>query len=289
MIRSISFRTGATTVPLEMDEAGRGRSIVLLPALSSISTRNEMSPLLAQLSRSFRVRSVDWPGFGDLAKPKADWGPDLLSDFLAWFLGSLDGGPHVVVAAGHAATYALHHQFHHPGAICSLAMIAPTWRGPLPTMMGGRRPWFGNIRSAVDAPVAGTLLYALNMSGPVVRRMARAHVYEQPGEAFEIRLAAKRNVTSARGARFASVRFVTGALDRVDDRDAFLDLARTAGIPLLNLFGDGTPPKSRAEMEALAALPFVETVRLPHGKLALHEEYPEEIASELNGWIAGKP
>jgi hypothetical protein len=41
------------------------------------------------------------------------------------------------------------------------------------------------------------------------------------------------------------------------------------------VYGAETPPKSRAEMEALAALPGVRAVRLPQGKLSVHEEFPD--------------
>jgi hypothetical protein len=52
----------------------------------------------------------------------------------------------------------------------------------------------------------------------------------------------------------ASVRFVSGGLDRVENREAFLDLARRPDVPILVIYGDQTPPESRAEMEALAKL-----------------------------------
>jgi pimeloyl-ACP methyl ester carboxylesterase len=53
-----------------IDEAGTGPSVLLLPALSSISTRAEMRPLLDQLAADFHVHSVDWPGFGDAPPPR---------------------------------------------------------------------------------------------------------------------------------------------------------------------------------------------------------------------------
>ena len=58
-------------VTLGMDVAGDGPTVVLLPALSSISTREEMRPLLDRLTPSFRVVTADWPGFGDQARPKS--------------------------------------------------------------------------------------------------------------------------------------------------------------------------------------------------------------------------
>lgn len=43
--------------------------IVMLPALSSISTRNEMRPISEQLDSEFTYVVVDLPGFGSLARP----------------------------------------------------------------------------------------------------------------------------------------------------------------------------------------------------------------------------
>lgn len=251
--------------------------VVLLPALSSISTRAEMRPLLERLAPHMPVASMDWPGFGARAKARRNWTPDLLSQALEGVLAALK--PTALVAAGHAATYALDYAARHPGHLRRMVFVAPTWRGPLPTMMKGQRPWFARIRAAVDAPVIGPLLYRLNLSGPVIARMARQHVYSDPHWLRGPRLAEKHAVTTAAGARHGSVRFVTGALDRVESRDAFLDLARRAALPLLVIFGEETPPRSRAEMEALAALPNVDLQRLPRGRLGLHEEFADEVAA----------
>src|SRR5262249_9449451 len=96
----------------------------------------------------------------------------------------------------------------------------------------------------------------------------------------------KRAVVRAPGARFASVRFVTGRLDPLASRDAFLDLARRAAAAILLIYGAETPPKSRAEMEALAAVPGVRTARLPQGKLAVHEEFPEATFNAIAPFLA---
>ena len=143
-----------------MDEAGTGPSIVFLPALSSISTRTEMCPLFDRLAPEFRVSTVDWPGFGDLPRGRLEWSPEMLSAFLDWFLSEIVAPPHVVVAAGHAASYALYHAAFRPGTIKRLVLIAPTWRGPLPTMMGGQRPWFTRLRRAVDHWAIGPLVFS---------------------------------------------------------------------------------------------------------------------------------
>lgn len=285
MARTIDYACGPTTVTLGLDEAGDGPSVVLLPTLSSISTRAEMRPLFDRLAPEFRVSMVDWPGFGDQARPRADWSPQALSIFLGWFLREIVPPPHRIVAAGHAATYALHQAADAPDTIDRLVLLAPTWRGPLPTVMGGERPWFSRVRAAIDDPAIGPFLYRLNVSRFVLTRMARGHVYSDPRWLTGKRLAAKRTVTRARGARHASVRFVTGALDRVASRAAFLALARGANVPILLVYGNETPPRSRAEIEAMADLPNVCTARLAKGKLAIHEEFPEVVANRVTPFL----
>jgi len=89
-----SWKNIVTTVG--MDEAGSGPSVVLLPALSSISTRAEMRPLFETLAPEFRVSIVDWPGFGDLVRLRTDWSPAILSAFLDWFLSEVVAPPHLV-------------------------------------------------------------------------------------------------------------------------------------------------------------------------------------------------
>ena len=100
-------------------------------------------------------------------------------------------------------------------------------------------------------------------------------------------MAAKLAVTRAPGARHASVRFVTGALDRVDSRAAFIDLARRASVPILAVIGEETPPKSRAEMEQLANVPNVQVAHLPTGKLAIHEEFTDAVANVIVPFLLG--
>ena len=283
--RTIRYGWKNIVTTVGMDEAGSGPSVVLLPALSSISTRAEMRPLFETLAPEFRVSTVDWPGFGDLVRLRTDWSPEILSAFLDWFLSEVVAPPHIVVAAGHAASYALYQAAYRHGTIERLVLIAPTWRGPLPTMIGGQRPWFAHVRVIVDHWGIGPLLYRLNMSRFVVTRMAREHVYEDPGWLSGDRLSAKLAVTRTPGARHASVRFVSGALDRVESRAAFLDLARRADLPILVIYGDQTPPRSRAEMEALAEVPGAELRLLPHGKLSIHEEFPESVAGAVKSFL----
>jgi pimeloyl-ACP methyl ester carboxylesterase len=88
------------TVDLGFDVSGHGPTVLLLPALSSISTRREMWPLQQRLSLRYRTVSVDWPGFGDQARVANDWKPGAYAAFLEYILDAVAPSPHAVVARG---------------------------------------------------------------------------------------------------------------------------------------------------------------------------------------------
>jgi pimeloyl-ACP methyl ester carboxylesterase len=279
--QTIAWSWNSVEVTLGLTRQGAGPRALLLPALSSISTRRETAPLQARLSERFGTVATDWPGFGDRPRPKADWAPATMDAFLTFALRELCPQPEVIVAAGHGAGYMLRHAAHHPACARRLVLIAPTWRGPLPTMMQGQRPWFATVRRFIDMPAVGPALYRLNVSRPVMRHMAAGHVYADLAWVTPERLRQKLAVTNAPGARHASVRFVTGALDPFASRDQFTTAAGAAGLPILVLYGAQTPPRSKAEIQALGAIEAAELIELPTGKLAVHEEFPDAVAAAI--------
>jgi pimeloyl-ACP methyl ester carboxylesterase len=284
----IEWRWRGQLIEVRSDTRGSGPTVLMLPALSSISTRGEMRPLAEQLASTFTTIAIDWPGFGDLPRPAIAWDPDAYRAFLAFILETRTR-PWATIGAGHAAGYLIEHAALHPGSAGRLCLIAPTWRGPLPTMMGGRRAVFRHVSQLVDMPVIGSALYRLNVNGPMIRMMARGHVYSDPDWLHGPRLAEKLAVTQARGARHASFRFVAGELDPMPTRDAVLSLARRAIDPIFIAYGVDTPQRSKAEMEALAQVPGVKSRVLPVGKLAVHEEFPIAVADELRPFLTETP
>ena len=193
-----------------------------------------------------------------------------------------------MIACGHAAGYAIDLEARHPGTFTRLVLIAPTWRGPLPTMMSGRKPIQAHIRRLIHAPVIGELIYRLNVSRPVVRMMYRRHVFADPGFLTDDLLADRMRVARRPGARFASACFVTGALDPFDDRAAFLAAAGRVQSPILMLWGPDAPPRSRAEMAALAALPGIESRLLERGTLGMAEELAADLAPLIDGFLSAQ-
>jgi pimeloyl-ACP methyl ester carboxylesterase len=284
--KQLRWRFDSKTIELGCDWSGQGPTVLLLPALSSISTRREMHSLQERLSANYQTIAVDWPGFGNQPRPPHDWQPANYASFLTYLIGTLNSPLFAVIAAGHAATYALAHACAHPETFGRLVLLAPTWRGPLPTMMNGRRPLFDRICRLVDLPIIGPLLYRLNVNRLVVRYMAAGHVYTDSAWLHGERLREKLAVTRPSGARFSSVRFVTGKLDPLATRTEFLDAARRSPVPMLMVYGAQTPSRSRAEMEALGSVPSIRTAVLPLGKLSVHEEFPDLVAEAIKPFLS---
>ena len=262
-------------------EIGEGALALLLPALSSISAREEMLPLARELGQTHRCRVPDWPGFGAHPRARLPLNPANLHAFLDALLAAAPGPYALGVAAGHAAPYLVAAAQRHPGAFARLVLVAPTWRGPLPTAMGPKRAaWFGRIRRAVEMPLLGEALYRINISPPIIGRMMRAHVYADAARVTPAVIRDKHAITRQRNGRFGTAAFVTGGLDPVGSRDAFLALFGDGLPPTLVLRPAGAPRRSGAEMDALIADGRVTGAAIP-GALSPHEEHPDAVAAAI--------
>jgi len=262
---------------------GTGQPILLLPAFSSISTRGEMRGLATRLAERFQVVTLDWVGFGDSSRPVIAYGPEVYHAFLKDFVRGVFRQPVVVIAAGHAAGYVMQLSQNSREVWSWIVLVAPTWRGPLPTAMGEHR-WFYNIlRFLINLPLIGQFLYWINTSPWFLRSMAARHVFADPRYLTKTLMQEKWRTTQRRGGRFASAAFVTGGLDPVRRRSQFFDYFQPPlPAPVMLVIGQQTPVKSLAEMEILAHFSGVgiQILRLP-GSLGLHEEYADPLADNI--------
>jgi pimeloyl-ACP methyl ester carboxylesterase len=264
--------------PIEVayETEGSGSPILLLPAFSTVSSRTEMSGLATRLKSQFQVTTLDFPGFGDSSRPRVDYAPPLYRQFLADFMRDIYASPVTIIAAGHAAGYALNLSATVPDCVAKLILVAPTWRGPLPTMARGQKPWLKSVRDLIRTPILGQFLYQLTTTPSFLAFMYRRHVYSDPRTLTPTVLTQKRQLTQQPGARYGAGAFVTGGLDPYLDRSTAIADLESLTIPTFIAIGQSSPPKSTAEMQALAAVPRVVSQTLP-GTLGMHEEYPTEI------------
>jgi pimeloyl-ACP methyl ester carboxylesterase len=265
------------TYPITYEIRGKGAPVLLLPAFSTVSSRSEMQGLAEHLSTRFQVVAIDWLGFGQSARPAVDYCPALYQQFLQDFVQARFTTPISVIAAGHAAGYVMHLAHQSPETWSKIVLVAPTWRGPLPTM-GMPTAVADAIRQLVRSPILGQFLYKLNTHPAFLRWMYRRHVYTDATRLTPALLTQKWSSTQMPGGRFAPAAFVTGGLDPVRQRTDFLSTFQSLSAPVLVIIGEQTPPKSRAEMEILAHVAGIQTHRMT-GTLGLHEEHATALAA----------
>lgn len=266
--------------PIVYESLGQGSPVLLLPAFSTVSTRAEMSGLAKRLSAKYKAIAVDFPGFGDSGRPRADYSPALYREFLEDFvLTSFDRKPVAVIAAGHSAPYVLWLADKYPTVFSRIVLVAPTWQGPF-AVMGVNGIVRNLFKETVRLPIVGQVLYQLNTLPSFLKFMYRRHVYVDAEKLTPEFIQNKWESTQQPGGRFAPAAFVTGNLDLTKNRNDLLGLIRGMSIPIMVVIGESSPKSSRREMEAIAALPRVDSVLLP-GSLGMHEEFPDDIAEVI--------
>ncbi len=267
------------------ETTGSGTPILLLPSFSTVSSRSEMSGLANLLSPQFQVTTIDFPGFGDSSRLKLDYSPPLYRQFVEDFVrDTYAGAPVTIIAAGHGAGYALNLAASLPASVAKLVLVAPTWRGPLPTMAGGQKPWLKAVRELIRTPILGQFLYQLTTTPSFLAFMYRRHVYADANTLTPELLRQKRQITQQSGARFGAAAFVTGGLDPYLDRSTAITQLQSLTIPVFVAIGASSPPKSKAEMIALSEAVNVTSCILP-GTLGLHEEYPRELHDAILSFL----
>lgn len=264
------------TLAIAYETRGNGAPVLLLPAFSTVSTRAEMGGIADRLAADFQVIAMDWLGFGQSDRPALAYSPLLYRQLLHDFVHANFNQPIAVIAAGHAAGYAMQVAVgvDDPLPWSKMVLVAPTWKGPL-RVMGAPSLVRDAVRELVRSPVIGQTLYSLNTVPAFLKLMYRQHVYVDAARLTPEFMQQKYEITQQPGARFAPAAFVTGTLDPMASQEEFLRVGRSS-VPTLVLIAEQSPSKSKAEMEALAALPGVQSDRLP-GSLGLHEEYPNEV------------
>lgn len=265
------------------ETVGAGNPVLLLPAFSTVSSRTEMKGIANILATQHQVTVLDWLGFGESQCPPVDYNPALFQQLLGDFVKSIFNSPIILIAAGHASGYALKFAQDNSDVVSQLILIAPTWQGPL-RVMGLPDGVRNGVKNLVRSPVVGQGLYYLNTTPSFLRLMYKRHVYVDETKLTSEFIAQKHQITSKPGARYAPAAFVTGAIDPVVNREEFLQLLESVSMLVLIILAENAPPKSKAEMEAMAELEQVQTVWL-EGTLGIYEEYPEAVTEAIQNFL----
>ncbi|KAI6683101.1 hypothetical protein NL676_029014 [Syzygium grande] len=282
----------------ESESFDDSKDILMVPTVSDVSTVEEWRLVAKDIVErvgkvNWHATIVDWPGLGYSDRLKMDYDADVMEKFLVDFINAPDsplsrsGNDLVVFGGGHAATIvarAVKKGLVKPRAI---AAVAPTWAGPLPIVFGrdsNMETRYGLLRGTLRAPALGWMMYKVLVSNEkAIQSQYKSHVYANPDNVTPEIVESRYGLTKRPGAQYVPAAFLTGLLDPVKSREEFLELFASleAKTPVLVMSTEGSPRRSKAEMEALrGAKGVTKFVEVP-GALLPQEEYPSAVADEL--------
>ncbi|KAF3437692.1 hypothetical protein FNV43_RR20448 [Rhamnella rubrinervis] len=282
----------------EKSNSDSSKNILMVPTISDVSTVEEWRSVARDIVQrvgkvNWRAIIVDWPGLGYSDRPKLDYNADVMEKFLVDFIIAPDSpisssaNDLVVFGGGHAATITLRAAKQGLLKAKAIAAVAPTWAGPLPIVFGRESSMetrYGLLRGTLRAPAVGWMMYNMLVSNEkAIESQYKSHVYANPENVTPGIVESRYALTKRKGARYAPAAFLTGLLDPVQSREEFLALfADMEGkIPVMVLSTEGSPKRSKAEMEALKGAKGVSKFVEVPGALLPQEEYPITIAEEL--------
>ena len=146
------------------------RFFYCLPSVRFLLARS-MRGIAEQLAPDFQIIAMDWLGFRQSDRPTLDYQPILYRQLLQDFVRARFDQPVAVIAAGHAARYAMQVAGQSPWT--KMVLVAPTWKGPL-RVMGASSPVRDAVRELVRSPGIGQALYKLNTTAAFLKFMYRS-------------------------------------------------------------------------------------------------------------------
>jgi pimeloyl-ACP methyl ester carboxylesterase len=158
--------------PVVFQEIGRGPAMVLLHAFGPGFDSRQWRAAAEALAPDFRIFAPDLPGWGRSAALPP--GPELHLESLAAFLGEVVREPAVLVAAGHAAPYAVWLATEHPGLVRAVALAAPAG---LEALDGAASPL---VAALLQVPLLRVSVLDALTSRAVLGRYLRSFAYDAP-------------------------------------------------------------------------------------------------------------
>ena len=257
--------------------------VVLVHGVHAAASAWEMRELFDRLAAAgLRVIAYDLLGFGASDRPDVDYDADLYQDLLRSVLTEIAGGPAHVVASSLSGAHALQLAGAEPERFRSLALINPTG---LLTQAESQRTKGRWLQGALRSPWLGKALFNLLVSRPSLRYYYAGKLYRTEGGSEEERQAEEiveqgYRAAHQAGARFAPAAFLGDALAA----NAYMAL-RTLEVPALAVWSQSGLQETERERDAFAGVaPGVRQVWIEECGALPHEERPDEVIGELEGW-----
>lgn len=254
--------------------AGEGPPLVLLHALGQSSL--DWRWVIPELGRTHRVFAPDLPGFGDSAKPAADYSPAFFTRFVVAYLDTLGIERAMVAGSSLGGLVALRLALSQSAYVSSLSLIGSVGLGRAVSyiLRSATLPGYGELAIALSRTPVGAaqrawlrarLLFAYPRLAPSEWLREQHRLAQLPGY-LEAELAALRAQTYLGG-----------------QREVLLNQIPTLEMPTLVIWGtsDRVLPTSQAR-EAAARLQRGSLELIPNCGHLPHVEQPDRFVAAFD-------
>ena len=261
-------------------EAGNGPPLVLLHALGESAF--DWRWVLRALARTHRVYAPDLPGFGDSAKPTADYSPAFFERFAVGFLDALGLERAAVVGNSLGGLIALRLALSEPARVGALVLVDSAGLGRSVTfaLRSLTTPGYGEL----------SIAWSKTPAGAAGRAWAKARLlFAHPQLAPAGWTAEQYRLAQLPGFLEAALAALRAQMDPGGQREVLLDRLPHLESPTLVVWGalDRVFPSSQGRDAAS---------RLPKGSLALipecghmpHVERPDRFVAALDGFFGDR-
>lgn len=257
--------------------AGEGPPLVLLHALGENAF--DWRWVLPELANTYRVYAPDLPGFGESAKPVADYSPTFFAHFIGKFLDALEIERAVIVGNSLGGLVALRLALSEPTRVTALGLVDSAGLG---------REVHHALRQPT-LPGQGEMTVALGKTplGATGRTWLRipllfAHPERVPAQWLE----EQQRLAQLPGFLEAVVAALRAQVDPGGQREVLLEELPRLRIPTLIVWGasDLIFPKSQAQ-EALSRLERGSLQLIPDCGHLPHVECPDKFLDALDSFL----
>ncbi len=257
--------------------AGEGTPLILLHALGESAL--DWQWVLSDLAGTHRVYAPDLPGFGDSAKPAADYSPAFFEGFVGAFLDALEVEHATVVGNSLGGLIALRLALSEPARVSALGLVDSVGLGRsisyamrAPTLSG-----YGELSIALGKTPLGAAQRAWLQVPLLFARPARI-----PPEWFR----EQYRLAQLPGFLEAALAALRAQVNTGGQREVLLDQLPRLEIPTLVVWGasDRVLPTSQAR-EAIARLNEGTLELIPDCGHLPHVERPDYFIASLNRFL----
>lgn len=277
--------------------------LICIPAPSFVCDSSEWLPTASILAQSQRhVIVLSLPGFGSGAPvypeiPNVQFYEEWLAAAIFDVCDNIGDGSHVdIAAAGHSGSLLMRAAAagNLPN-VRTLALVAPTFFGPLPTLSKRKFPsgpigrymkWF--FCTAFDfmyqMPITGPRMHTFFTSSRWIEKQLKAHVFATATNVNPLLIKEKRKHARAKRPRRMASSFVVGKLDTfINDKEVAecLQNVENNGIKTSIIIPKNAPTNSKNSMKKLSVANPQSITQMINGALLPHEEYPDATASAI--------